>query len=208
MGRLTFDPETHTYAVDGNVLPSVTQIIRDAGLYPWGNDSTDANYYMERGLAVHAACRYWDEGRLDPHEELDPEVEPRLDAYKKFLKDSGARVLMNETPMYHPAMRYAGTLDRLFVWNNDLWLVDLKAGGHVPAYCVQTAAYLDMLQSIPLGIDLYEKLAGWDRLQVLRAGLHLAGDGTYKVEMHADHTDISTFRHALGLYFWKRRNLT
>ena len=48
---LTFDAEKHEYRLDGVRLPSVTQIIADAGLY--GNTSYFTDYSRDRGSFVH-----------------------------------------------------------------------------------------------------------------------------------------------------------
>ena len=58
---LHYDPETHIYTVDGEVLPSVTQILKDMGFIDvtWFND-----YARERGSLVHKIIE--SEGENDP----------------------------------------------------------------------------------------------------------------------------------------------
>lgn len=208
MPTLTFDKEQHAYAVDGEELPSVTQIIRAADLYPWPSDTQDATYYMKRGTAVHAACLYDDQGRLGPEGELDEEVLPRLEAWRRFRKDTGLEILMNERSLWHPTLKYAGTLDRLVELNGKIWLLDLKAGGHVPAYGIQSAGYAMLLQAAIAAKLLAPELRRIHaRFPVKRAGVHLDGSGNYKIEEHNEVEDYSVFKWALGLHNWKRRNI-
>src|SRR5215471_15111903 len=88
----TFDPERHLYMVEGRPVPSVTQVLHSAGLA--------ADYSMVRpdvlerkriiGEYVHKATQYLDEGCLDL-KTVDPELQPYLAAYQRFLEESAFR---------------------------------------------------------------------------------------------------------------------
>ena len=56
-----FDPVTHRYTVEGRIIPSVTQRIKDAGLL-----GSAAQFYSPesaaRGTAIHQACADRDHG--------------------------------------------------------------------------------------------------------------------------------------------------
>src|SRR2546427_11639137 len=88
----TFDPERHLYLVQGRPVPSVTQVLHAAGLA--ADYSRVPPDVLERkriiGQYVHKATQYLDEGCLDL-ETVDPELQPYLAAYQRFLEESGFR---------------------------------------------------------------------------------------------------------------------
>lgn len=103
--NLIFDPLSHTYTLDGRRVPSVTEIVNSA-LPGWKADE----FYLQKGRAMHLACQYLSEKRLD-WDSVDPEIEPRVRAWEKFLKDSGAVVLETEKAFAHEKYLFAGTRD-------------------------------------------------------------------------------------------------
>src|SRR3990167_9220476 len=51
----TFDPQSHSYFLDGVQIPGVTRVLREAGLVSnYGGFSGP----QKRGLYVHTACEY------------------------------------------------------------------------------------------------------------------------------------------------------
>src|ERR1043165_3114073 len=94
---LTLDKELHVYTLADRVLPSVTEILKGAGL-------VDDRWWTEagrwRGSAVHAACWYDDEGDLD-ETTLDPKLQNYLQAYRKFKTELGFIPTDIETPIYN-----------------------------------------------------------------------------------------------------------
>lgn len=199
---LQFNADLHEYRVENEVLPSVTQIVDAGGLYPFGRANEDPSFYMERGRLVHLACHYDDLGTLD-EDEVDPMILPRLQAYRKLKKDLGLRILASEVPLWHPRMRFAGTIDKLIKWCGMDAVLELKCGVHVPAYGIQTAGYLMMaelpesMQALGLTVPL--------SLNRLRFGAYLGPDGKYKLVQHDDENDRAIFKHCLAIYHWKRR---
>ena len=111
-----FDPEAHVYSVGDRVLPSVTEIVDSAGLWPFGKADEDPNYYMERGRMVHLACELDDEGTLD-ESTLDETTGPRLEGWRRFKRESGCRILANERPLWHRNCPQ---------WECDQWRVSQK----------------------------------------------------------------------------------
>lgn len=92
-----FDATSHAYTLSGVALPSVTGILRAAGMYP------NVEWYTpdarERGTRVHEYTAALDEGWLD--ESAIPEiVRPYLDAYKDFLSTSGFKPTLIEHRVY------------------------------------------------------------------------------------------------------------
>ena len=63
---LTFDPLAHRYVLDGERLPSVTQILQASGLINFSKIPQPILIAArDRGSAVHQAAHYYNEGDLD-----------------------------------------------------------------------------------------------------------------------------------------------
>ena len=123
---LTFDSDKHEYRWGGAVVPSVTQILQPL---------TDLSYVdadvLQRakdfGTAVHYACELHDTNRLD-EAALDPALRPYLNGWRKFCSNTGAVWSLVESRVYHPTLRYAGTLDRMGLVDGFPSIVDIKSG--------------------------------------------------------------------------------
>lgn len=192
MAELTFDQESHTYRLDGQVVPSVTQLLQPirpdfSGIPPMVLEAKRA-----LGIEVHYACELDDEDDLD--EDSVPEaVVPYLAAWRKFKADTGAVVVMNEQQLAHSALRYAGTLDRVVrVRDGDHYLIDLKTSISMNAsFGVQLAGYQLLLDDSAFTTKLARK------------GLQLKNDGTYKLVPYENPNDVAAFRACLSLFHWK-----
>ncbi len=183
---LTFDAETHTYRIDGERVPSVTQVLQGAGII-------DTRWFTEeactRGTYVALATQWHDEGTLD-YDALDEGLKPYLRAWEGFMRAVDAKIVLIEERVFNPTLRYAGTLDRLLEWGGRLWLVDIKTGSKAAWHSLQTAAYAECLGTPR-------------RATVHRASIVLAEDATYKFSPHRSSSDRDVFRSALNLYHWK-----
>lgn len=129
-----FDAESHTYRLNGRVLPSVTQVI-SAVLPTW----QASEYYLQRGSAVHLACRYLDEGRLE-WGSVDESIRGRVDAWRAFREWYGGVVESCELSLAHDLYQFAGTLDRAFVKDGSPVIVDIKSA-LTPQVAVQLGGY-------------------------------------------------------------------
>jgi hypothetical protein len=93
-------------------LPRVTEILAAAGLAP--DFGMVAPAVLEaaraRGSAVHAAIEADHYGYAT---DLPPEGAPYLDAYRKFVAESGHEPLVSEFTVTHPAWQYVGHPDRV-----------------------------------------------------------------------------------------------
>ena len=134
---LEFEPITHTYRLDGVVIPSVTQILEATGISDYSMiPNATRNMALKRGSLVHEAIQFDIEGDLD-WETLDPVLVPYVEAARHFRADYGLGGGFVEFRGYNPKWRFAGTLDYR---PGDL-LVDWKCGGAAPWVRTQTAAY-------------------------------------------------------------------
>lgn len=198
MTILQFDEANHRYTVDGIVIPSVTQILKPLysfhGVHP---DVLAAKAAL--GTAVHRACELLDNDDLDQETEegragLAP-IAGYLAGYVKFKAEVRPVVLENETRLYHPAHMYAGTIDRRYTINRDLWDIDLKSTVAMsPIVGLQTAAYSELFR------------AQGDRRKPRRGALQLFPDGKYKLWEFKEPNDLAVFLSLLNVHRFKERH--
>lgn len=187
---LAFDEATHTYRFLGQVVPSVTQILR-----PLADFSGVPREVLEAkralGQRVHLACQLFDEDDLD-WASIEPDVGGYLDAWIAFRRDTGCEVLAVEERVCEPMLGYAGTLDRIILINGAKTLVDLKTSIATPrATGAQTAAYMRALG---------------DNSVTHRAALRLRPDGNYRLDQLTDPDDWSVFMACLTLWRYEERH--
>ena len=187
---LTFDEVGHVYTLDGVRVPSVTQILR-----PLSNFDGIPEHVLEAkrdlGQRVHYACQLDDEDDLD-EDSVEEEVEPYLAAWRLFLRESGAKVLLNEHQVAETTYRFAGTLDNVLELQSAKWVVDKKTCFTVPPMAgPQTAAYLRALG---------------DPAVTHRAAVRLRPDGTYRFDPFSGADDWSVFLSCLTLHRFKEKH--
>lgn len=126
---LEFMSEDHTFYGNGELLPSVTKILREMGLTPDGYNFIDP-WYLRRGTFVHLVCEYFDKGTLcDDYD--DESIIPYLEAYKTFRRDYSGKITGIEKKLWHPKLKYAGIIDRV-IEGNTCYALHLKPGNKVP----------------------------------------------------------------------------
>jgi len=184
--QIDFDGESHTYRVNGQRVPSVTQILQPYS----GLEYVDKDVLRRAaafGTNVHDACHLYDTGRLD-EATLDPALVPYLNAWKQFLADTGAVVIFSEHRVASTRYGFAGTFDKLLYWGKTYRLVDIKSGSVVPKTVgPQLAAYA----------KAYAEEAG--EVVKHRYCVHLNGD-MYASHRCSDPGDWSIFLSALNLH--------
>lgn len=141
-----FEPEGHRYTWKGEVLPSVTGIIKSEG-----KPSFYLPGYDVRGRAVHAACDMDDRGVLD-ESSVHAGVAPFLNGWRKLKKSchletgEDSQLFLSEQPLVHPKMGYAGTVDKVLTLGGGvIYVMDLKTNNHCSTVLLQLVAYMDML---------------------------------------------------------------
>ncbi len=113
MARLIFFDDTHTYTVDGEEFPSVSEISRFASREIYGEvNQYNLDNAASRGSAVHKATEILDKyGKV----ECDEDIVPYIQAYVKFRKDFGIDDYEHiEKALAHEELKYAGTIDRIY----------------------------------------------------------------------------------------------
>ena len=168
MSILQFFDRGHVYMLDGERLPCVSdlcrflhrEIYKDAPL--WQMEAA-----ADRGTKVHAATEALDRtGRA----EIEDGYLPYLQAYAQFRNEHDVQWELIEYPDYHPAHRYAGTIDRYGLVDGFNTLLDIKTTYRV--YKPLCSASLNLYR---LMLEARQKKV--ERLLIL----HLRKDGSYKL---------------------------
>lgn len=168
MSILQFFDRGHIYMLDGQRLPCVSdlcrflhrEIYKDAPLW-------QMEVAADRGTKVHDATEALDRtGRA----EIEDEYLPYLQAYALFRQEHDVQWELIEHPDYHPAHRYAGTIDRYGMADGFKTLLDIKTTYKV--YKPLCGASLNLYR---LMLEARGKTV--ERLLIL----HLRKDGSYKL---------------------------
>ena len=168
MSILQFFDRGHIYMLDGQRLPCVSdlcrflhrEIYKDAPL--WQMEAA-----ADRGTKVHAATEALDKTGWA---EIEDEYLPYLQAYAAFRREHDVQWELIEHPDYHPAHRYAGTIDRYGMVDGFKTLLDIKTTYRVykPLCSASLNLYRMMLEARGKTVE---------RLLIL----HLRKDGSYKL---------------------------
>lgn len=189
---LEFNESTHTYTFNGVIVPGVTSVLSVLGGYESIPLQT-LQRAAERGTAVHKATELSDLGTLD-YSDLDDEILGCLMGWHKFLDDKKPELVAVEKQVYHPSLRYAGTLDRELVLDGKLSVLDIKSSYKLmPATAPQTAAYAEASNA--------HRKAKSDHIKN-RYGLRLTADGNYELQQYKSLSDINVFLSCLNVWLW------
>lgn len=196
---LQFDEASHKYSADGAEIPSVTQILSEAGLVDYG--SIPAHILKRKadlGTAVHLACRFYDENDLDP-DSLDPKVAPYVAAWRRFVIESGFQVTEIEKQYLGEigGLKFGMTLDRRGKLSGKTHIVEIKCSCKIERWHpIQMAGY---------AIGVESSGTPTKRLQMHeRTVVQLKPDATYHTQTFSDHKDGDIFTSALAIAHWKR----
>jgi len=193
---LLLDQAAHKYSVGGISKPSVTELIKD--LYSYENvPDIFMERARERGSMAHLACEYHDLNQLDL-DSVDEVVMPYLQAYIKFLDETGFEPVGIERPYLHPILGVAGTPDRWGIFRKlkgkPLAVLELKTTAQIyKATGVQLSGYREILRAN--GIEA-----------TLRYAVQLKGDGTYKLQNFTDPLDDAMFHAMLTSHLWRKKH--
>ena len=191
---LSLDEATHTYRLDGRPLISVTQALNEGGFGSWQKwcEPAALEYASALGRAVHDAIHFYEEGSLDI-DSIDPAVMPRLQAYEKFLLETGAVAIATEQRVHNTLYGYAGTDDWNGLFDDEKAIIDYKSGVVHPSVGLQLAGYCGCFPAPST---------------FRRFSLQLRSDATYRLHEYPR----SEFREEFGVFCgqvaaanWKRR---
>jgi hypothetical protein len=193
--QFRFDPEDHAYYLGDEKLPSTTGILQAVGIYKPSGFADE--YDMWVGSASHRAIELYCKGTLDENN-LDKQLRPRLDAYRKFERATGFKPYKEwiERPSYSELWRYGFTPDLVGEFpNGDCGVVDAKSGSVDPATAIQTASYAHGLTDYFEGEKTFR-----------RFGLKVDKEGRPGLVEFTDHKDFAVWMNALSIYNWIRNN--
>ena len=173
MPTLLFYDDSHKYTVDGEEVPSVSELTRflTRELY------TDTPQFFldqaaKRGTSVHKATEALDKfGTV----EVDDETVSFVKAYVSFMKEHDVKWDKIEWPVcngHQTAMPYAGTVDRYGTLDGKIGILDIKTTANISG--LHKLCYTAQLNLYKLAV---EKEKPVEKLWVLQ----LKKDGTYKL---------------------------
>lgn len=182
--RFVEDP--HSYLVGTRIVPSPSTVFGDLNF-------VDPRFFTPgsraRGRAVHAGIHYALKGTLD-WMTLDPALHGYVNSGLRLIGVLKPKIVRFETPLYHPILDFAGTLDIEWELDGWRWIVDWKSCKAPKVTRYQTAAY-EMLARV--GNPLFNR---WKR-----AAVELKEDGSCaNLVPYADHTDGAGWLNLLGTY--------
>ena len=188
MAEFLYEESTHTYTLDGVVIPSVTEICAPitCGKYPPVGVVQQA---AARGTRVHELCALYDMDALP--DEIEAELVGYVKAWAAFCRDYKPVWRHIELPLYgspDTGLPFAGTLDRIGEIDGRTRVVDIK-----------TTASLDRPAKVALceQITGYEWLADLNKIDVSYGagmGVQLFADGNYRVHLIAEIAQKYDFR--------------
>ena len=177
---MEFEETKHTYTLDGQMLPSVTTVMKplDQALYA-GISEEVMRMAAERGTAVHNAAENY---ALYGIEDIDPKYKGYFETFLKFWEDQKPEPLAVESRLYHRILRYAGTADLPCIMDGRRVLIDYKTSAVINEMLtgVQLEAYAKAYESHGYKFD--EK-----------AIVHLKSDGSYKILRYGEN-DLESWK--------------
>lgn len=184
--RLELDYDEHVYTFAGQRVGGVSEILQALGVI---DDRWFTEAACRRGTAVHMAIEYWLRGTLD-EASVDDRIRGYLEAAQRFVREAEVDVAsaLIEESVYHPALRYAGTIDLVARTFGKLSVVDWKSGS-ATVVGIQTAAYDQAFRAereirAPLG----------------RFAVKLNADGTYKCMEQTNPMDYVVWQAAATVF--------
>ena len=153
---LDFDASTHTYTLDGEPIPSVTELLIPVTILGYDLRRAALERFLEnrdiaaeRGTKIHQLTQRLDAGKKIRR--VYPDIDPYITAYEKFLAEHKPQWKLMEYMLAGTVkgITYAGTLDRYGTVEgyNGPCLVDIKTSSttHYESWLLQLQAYNALL---------------------------------------------------------------
>jgi hypothetical protein len=187
--QLVLDAQ-HVYRYDGKVVPGVTSLL-DRIKMPFYIHDAALEKARAEGIAIHKMVELECLGDLDAVPEW---MAGHLTAWHKFVAQTGFVLEASEHRVWHPVLRYAGTLDLCGVLTKlpgkPKAIIDIKRSFYnAPAIGAQLAAYKMAYNYTLLSQAQARK----------RFGLQLRGNGLYSLRAFEGVQDEAVFMACLTL---------
>jgi hypothetical protein len=210
----SFNADRHEYRIDGEVRPSVTQVLSAEGFVDFSAVPPEILAAAQaRGTYVHAALHYWLEDDYDL-DACDPRFRGYVDSALEYiarlrktpLRDpaTGAALAV-EWRFWHRRRMFAGTIDWLgYDADGVLSIDDWKTGTPSDvAAPLQTAAYEAGVRDVLLPALLPDYHG-----PIRRRAVKLFADGKPgRPEVYTDPRDLTTFYCALNCTHYRRNGM-
>ena len=165
---LSFNEDSHEYQINGEVIPSVSEIIRFISREVYGDVlQSTLDFAADRGTRVHKATQMLD---VVHDVECDEDIVPYVSAYVQFLRDHKPKWEMIERSMYNPELMYGMTVDRYGILDGKKTLVDIKTSSSIQKVLHGAQLNLYRMGLVANGFDV-------ERAVILR----LTKEGEYKI---------------------------
>jgi len=189
---LNFRPDDHVYELDGEELPSVSEIIRFITREIYSEiDQATLDRAADRGTRAHKATEVLDKyGEAD----CDDDIIPYVSAYIKFRSEHDCEYDKIEWSTYNPEEMYACTLDRAGVIDGKRCILDIKTTYTI--HKVPVAAQLTLYKNA-----VEKQGQKVEKLYVLQ----LKKDGTYSLKEIPEDQDLATACLTLHRRFVKKK---
>lgn len=168
--ELAFEDSTHTYRLDGEIIPSVSRIMEPLkeATYSGISEKTLRNA-ANKGSSVHNSIENYFKFQI---EDVAPEHRAYFDAFLAWLSEAQPIVVVgSEVRIYHKILRYGGTIDLIY-YDKDglLTLADFKT----------TYTISDM--SCGVQLESYDQALASHGIKVQKKKIiHLKRNGKFKV---------------------------
>lgn len=167
---IEFNEEKHEYTIDGERLPSVTEICEPISFKKLDAvDKTIVAKAAARGSEIHEMiCNYMYTGEFTD-DAIPAEYEPYLSAFLEWWFNYAPEPLYNEMLVGSKELGYCGTCDCVCKIENKLYLIDYKTTSAIDNKYLSVQLYGYKKALAERGIDVE-----------VCAVLHLTKDGKYK----------------------------
>lgn len=165
---IEFNAELHEYSENGVIIPSVTQILQNAGYI-------DARWFTaearDRGSAVHTLCERYAKGERQDSTGKPLAYREYVNSFCSWFLDNRPYLIASECIVSHTlnGKRYAGKFDGIYEIGGRRILVDVKTGAKAKWHPIQLVAY-----------SLAELNEGTKVNPDAMMDLYLKPDGTYR----------------------------
>ena len=226
MEVVKFDRVRHAYSLNGEALPSVTQVLPEIPA-----EMLLSQRFIDKtniGTRVHFACEVLDNdvigwkplkkkftlstADLDyvckkirnkpdfPYKDLVPEDLPYINAWVKFRNEMNPEIFRVEERVFSEKYGFAGTVDRVLAIKSLMFIADIKTSTEVsPGAALQTAGYVLAFK------ERNPKFA-----EVGRSIVHLLPTGAYSWKPYPKATfmhDVNVFLSKVVSFKWDQENI-
>ena len=205
-GRYHFDEKTHTYTMDGAVVPSVTKMISTISPDLLMNSNfirktqigTNTHSLAEYHIAKHMGWKGVKFPDLTDNEIVD--CAPYLNGFLLFLEKEDYAFIACELRVHSHKHNFAGTLDILALdAKGRLVILDIKTVAKLsPTVALQLAGY-GFLFTETYGHIVSEKVKG-------REAIWLTNNNKYKMAPYSDRSDESVLLCKAVSYQWDKKH--